>query len=368
MLECNRNIHKKLTILIRVVALLLPILCAVLLTSQVVLAKNTYVINDGDRVHYHTTYATDPIEVLTEAGIELGEDDTYTTQEGVGVSEITIQRMQTVQITFRGETHTVTTYGETVATVLETLGITLGQEDLISVPLTSETYDGLTVVVDRVNTIEETYTVSVPFGTNYVLDTTLAAGQQVVLSQGVEGQVQNVDMVYYLNGVEATRTNLKNTVLSQPVAQVVAVGSLEGIEKEDVVEPEAEAPGPETTTGDGKLHIGDGKIITPDGQILTYTHTLGVVATAYHNTDPGCTIYTYIGSYCRVGAIAVDPKVIPLGTRMYIVTNDGKYIYGTAVAEDTGGSIKGNRIDLYFDSVAECWQFGIRNATVYFLG
>ncbi len=55
MLECNRNIHKKVTNLIRVVALLLPVLCAVLLTSQVVFAKNTYVINDGDRVHYYST-------------------------------------------------------------------------------------------------------------------------------------------------------------------------------------------------------------------------------------------------------------------------------------------------------------------------
>ena len=66
--------------------------------------------------------------------------------------------------------------------------------------------------------------------------------------------------------------------------------------------------------------------------------------------------------------MAVDKKVIPLGTRMYIVSDDGQYIYGVAVAEDTGKSIKGNKIDLYFDSVAECDTFGIRGCTVYFLG
>ena len=93
-----------------------------------------------------------------------------------------------------------------------------------------------------------------------------------------------------------------------------------------------------------------------------------MVATAYTNTDPRCTLWTATGTLCRVGAIAVDPKVIPYGTRMYIVTNDGRYVYGIAVAEDCGGAIKGNRVDLYFNTDAECRAFGIRNCTIYFLG
>ena len=113
--------------------------------------------------------------------------------------------------------------------------------------------------------------------------------------------------------------------------------------------------------------IGDGVIITPKGEVLSYSSADLYVATAYHNTDPGCTIWTAIGTLCRVGAIAVDPTVIPYGTEMYIVSNDGKYIYGIATAEDCGKSIKGNRIDLYFDTTDECWEFGIRDCTVYFL-
>ena len=139
-----------------------------------------------------------------------------------------------------------------------------------------------------------------------------------------------------------------------------------------VTEPPTQAPTqapsqpkPEFT---GKPIIEDGMIITPNGEVLTYTHSKVMKATAYNNQDPGCTIYTAIGTLCRVGAIAVDPTVIPYGTRMYIVSNDGKYIYGIAVAEDCGKSIKGDRIDLYFDTTDECWEFGIRNCTVYFLG
>ena len=52
---------------------------------------------------------------------------------------------------------------------------------------------------------------------------------------------------------------------------------------------------------------------------------------------------------------------------MYIVSNDGQYVYGYCVAEDTGGLIKGYKIDLYFDTVDECWEFGVRTCTVYVL-
>lgn len=69
--------------------------------------------------------------------------------------------------------------------------------------------------------------------------------------------------------------------------------------------------------------------------------------------------YTARGSYLRKGLVAVDPSVIPLGTRLYIPG------YGHAIADDTGGAIRGNRIDLAFDSYEEAIQFGRRDVTVY---
>ena len=78
--------------------------------------------------------------------------------------------------------------------------------------------------------------------------------------------------------------------------------------------------------------------------------------------------YTCLGEPTRRGVVAVDPSVIPLGTRLYIESEDGKYIYGEAVAGDTGGAIKGNKIDLFVESARECRAFGRRNVTVYILG
>ena len=67
------------------------------------------------------------------------------------------------------------------------------------------------------------------------------------------------------------------------------------------------------------------------------------------------------------GVVAVDPKVIPLGTKLYIEAVDGSWVYGYAVAGDTGGAIKGNKIDLFFNTHAECTRFGRRQAKVYVL-
>jgi 3D (Asp-Asp-Asp) domain-containing protein len=77
---------------------------------------------------------------------------------------------------------------------------------------------------------------------------------------------------------------------------------------------------------------------------------------------------TSTGTTVRIGTVAVDPRIIPYGSRMFIISNDGVYIYGVAVAEDCGGAIKGDRIDLYMPTYEDCVQFGRRTCTIYFLG
>ncbi|MBE6934250.1 MAG: DUF348 domain-containing protein [Ruminococcaceae bacterium] len=375
MLECNRFITKKMKKSIRFTALLLPVICIVLLLSQTAFAKNTYLINDGGRVVIHTTFATNPADVLDEVGLELGAEDIFTTQPGIGVSEITVQRKQLITIIHGGKTLDVVSYGETVESLLERLSLILTEEDVVSIPLSTQTHDGMQITISRTMQVEETYVSVIPFETTYCYDPSLAEGEEKVLTPGVNGQLLCTAKVVYLNGEEISRTVLTENVVAQPVNAVVAVGTYtEQIapETEPTEPPATQAPTrpaprpkPEVT---GKPVIGNGIITTPDGEVLTYTRVEEFKATAYHNSDPGCTIWTATGTLCRVGAIAVDPKVIPYGTRMYIVSNDGRYIYGIAVAEDCGGSIKGNRIDLYFDSVEECNRFGIRNCQVYFLG
>jgi 3D (Asp-Asp-Asp) domain-containing protein len=92
-----------------------------------------------------------------------------------------------------------------------------------------------------------------------------------------------------------------------------------------------------------------------------YSRQLAMYATAYTAQDPGNGSYTARGHKLRKGLVAVDPRVIPLGTRLFIKG------YGFAIADDIGGAIKGNKIDLAFDSRAEALQFGVQKVTVYIL-
>lgn len=336
----------------RTTVIVMFVALTMLLLSQTVFARTTYVITDGSRVLIHTTTATDPAAVLGEAGLELGENDTYTAQVIPGLAEIKVQRNQTISIDYYGEVMEASSFGETVQELLTRLNLSWGGEDTVSLPLNTETYDGMTLTVSNVIRQDQTYTTNIAHETIYCDDTSMPAGTERVITAGVDGQMVCDATVTYINGVESERLVHTEKVVTQPVSEVVAVG------RGDQMQKEADKAMPV---------IGDGIIYLPTGEVLTYSKTSQVSATAYTHTDPGCNFYTATGSRVRMGTVAVDPRYIPYGTRMFIVSNDGSYIYGVSEAEDCGGAIKGSKIDLYFPTYNECIQFGRRNCTVYFL-
>ncbi len=344
-------IEKRKSLFLRVVAMVLPLAILLVVLAPTAFAQTTYVITDGDHVRVYTTHATDPADVLDQAGFDLGEDDTYTTQPGDGVSEITVQRSQMIRINYCGEQIRASSYGETLETLLNRLGIQAHGAYSASLPLSTETYDGMEVAIDCVLEMEQSYTVDIPYKTIRCNDPSLPEGEEQVLVSGVTGQMLVTANVVYVNSQEHSRTVLEETVTLQPVDQIIMVGTGMDAGEEAL----------------GMPAIGDGVIVTADGEILSYSRSEQFVATAYTHTDEGCNMITATGTTVRTGTVAVDPTVIPYGTRMFIVTNDGKYVYGLSTAEDCGGAIKDNRLDLYFGTDAECWQFGVRDCTVYFL-
>lgn len=341
---------KRKTLLTRILALGLPVLILLGVLAPTVFAQTTYVITDGDQVKVYTTFESNPAAVLNEAGVQLGEDDTYTTNPGNGVSNITVQRNQSIRIRYDGEVIEADSYGESLEELLTRLEIPTTGDYVVSQSLETETFDGMEVAVDCVIETQQCYTVEIPFETVECKDPSLPAGTREVKVQGVSGELCKTANVVYVNAEETSHTVINETVTRQPVNEVVLVGTGEETEKN----PKAPA-------------IGDGVIVTADGEVLTYSRKEKFRATAYTHTDAGCDMTTATGTQVRVGAIAVDPRLIPYGTRMFIVSNDGKYIYGIATAEDCGGGIKGDQVDLYFPTTKECFQFGKRGVTIYFL-
>ena len=109
---------------------------------------------------------------------------------------------------------------------------------------------------------------------------------------------------------------------------------------------------------------GSGTLVFQSGVTMPFSSTKTMTATAYTAGHDGVGTRTATGTTVRVGTVAVDKNIIPLGTRMFIITNDG-IVYGAAVAEDTG--VRGNKIDLYHDTYQQCINFGRRSCTVYIL-
>ena len=114
--------------------------------------------------------------------------------------------------------------------------------------------------------------------------------------------------------------------------------------------------------GDGTYRVlSGGKAYEPPKATHAGGRMLYVSATAYSSQDPGNSPHTAMGTRVRRGVIAVDPAVIPMGTRVFIPG------YGEAVAEDIGGAVKGNHIDIAFDTHKEALSFGRRNMEVYIM-
>ncbi len=168
------------------------------------------------------------------------------------------------------------------------------------------------------------------FEVEYVDTTDLEEGVENVVQEGVNGTKTVTYKEVYDNGNMVSKEAVSEGILTAPVKKVIH----RGVKPEPVVEVAQNTAPP----------VESGVIF----QATAYTWTGNPTAT---------------GTVARVGVIAVDPRVIPLGTKVYLQYTDGTPI-GYATAEDTGGAIKGNIIDIYMDSYNECIQFGRRNVVV----
>lgn len=361
---------------------ILALLAAGALALRIQFAKTTYLIRDGEHTMTYHAAAKDPNAVLEQAGIRLGSGDYFTTQPHLlQATELTVYRQMRVSLTVNALPRAVFSYGETVGALLERLNISYDEDDRLSCSPDAQTYDNMVISLVRVDTETVTYDESIPFSIRRCEDASMEAGDETILTPGADGTVRRKVRITYEDGKEVGRETLSETVLTPATQQLVLCGvereaqyrmsappvTQTPVPKKQTASQPVEttaAPEPETTQSTASEESSN-TITTAGGETLTYSRVLSCSATAY--SCDGRTAYTATGTVARVGAIAVDPSVIPYGTRMYIVSEDGAYVYGYATAEDCGGAIQGNKIDLYFNTTAECYTFGRRTCKVYIL-
>ena len=306
----------------------------VMLMSVVLMKRNEVsVYIDGEVFASFTTLRSNSSEWLEMAGAEIFDGDLVT----VDGTSVYIDRAFYVTVKADGVQTTVKTVRTTVNDALALADVTVSDEDVISIPL-GETLTGETFIeINRVSsaTVKETETVS--YETEKVKTSELYVGETSVKTEGENGKIEYTYSVTYVDGVETERTLVSEQTVKEAVNRVVLVGTKQK---------------PVVTTSS-----------TPASYKAVYTMS----ATAYtYGEDGGNRTATGIRPYR--GVVAVDPSVIPLGTKLYIETSDGKYVYGEAVAADIGSAIKGNRIDVFLESRSECLSFGRRTVNVYVIG
>ncbi len=231
-----------------------------------------------------------------------------------------------VNIDVNGKSYTAYTTAQTVSALLKDQNIKVDSSDYVNVSLKSNIHPYQYIIIKHYKAITKKINIPISFSTIYIKNRLLEKGKVVMLRKGRDGILEKEFRVVYLAGKKVSNKLIRETVVKPAVSQEYTVGEA-----------------------------------TFNGE---YLKKFTMLATAYSprvsetDTNPWVTA---TGMRSSIGVIAVDPKVIPLGSLLYVKG------YGYAVAGDTGGAIKDNRIDVFFYSTEDALKWGRRTVTVYLL-
>ncbi len=303
---------------------------------------------DGESRKVKMYYGDTAMQAVAKSGFTMADDDvlsqdadTVLTQD----TQLSITRYYHVNVTADGNTQTVLVEEGDVSSALAAASVTLGEEDFTDVALEESLSEGMEVKVSRVTYEEESKTEVVDYTVKQVETEDLYKGETKVQTQGVEGERTITYRNKLIDGEVVETTEISNEITKEPVQQVELIGT------------KARPAGYATISADGTL-------IDHNGNTVSYTKALTGRCTAY--TGGGLTA---TGRPAQYGNIAVNPNVIPYGSKLYICSPDGSVVYGYATAADTGGFASQGYImaDLYYDTYQQCANFGVRNMTIYVL-
>lgn len=291
------------------------------------LIKDITIKVDGQIIKRYTM--TDNVDqILKKTRIKINDQDIVTP----GLSNplkhgtvINIKRAVPVEIVLAGNSRNLKTAQSSVKAFLAKENIELASTDRIIPKDSTKITPNMKITIIRVNNSIEAKNVEIPYAVEKVVDNNIEVGFTKYIQSGEKGIEKQLIKITFEDGKETKRELISTEKIKASRNQIVAVGGL--------------------------------KVVSRGGNALNFKRTAIMTATGYsytgHNTAVGITPHR--------GVVAVDPRVIPLGSRLYIEN------YGYATAADTGGAIKGNIIDLFFETNAEAQKWGRRSVKIYIL-
>lgn len=338
-------------------------------TVNVTRAFPVYIENNGRTNKYMVTGGTVG-ELIKNAGVAVSDDQMvvpdYTAKLKSGLT-VKLSEYKTITVSIDGKTNERKVPAGTVADALEYLNIVLSKNDVVNYNLTDEITDGIELTVTRVSYREITTIEKIPFETEETYSDKLEEGKTQVKTKGVDGEYTAVVKETIVDDVVVDTEYISYEVTKEAVNEVVAIGTKkkDTDKSDDKKDSKSDVEEYTDTVVNASANESGNVFYDENGNAVSYSAVYHGSGTAYY--APAGSL-TASGQEVYVGGVAVNPNIIPLGTKLYIVADDG-FVYGYATAIDTGGALYDGSaiVDVFYYTYEECVQFGRRDVSVYVL-
>ena len=286
------------------------------------LQKPVTIAVDGKTIQSRVFFTNTVDGVLEKEAIAMGKYDRVEPSLNSKVKKdtrIVVTRAFTVKVMADGSSKEIITTPISIKEAIRLAGFELGEKDIV------KTVPDQEIEVIRVSESEVKMEQAIPCGVERTSDNSLERGLTKTVSAGKNGLAMNTVRITYHNGQEVKREVINSETLVQPKNRVIAMGTITAVSR--------------------------------GNQLLNFREARYMETSAYTYTG----YRTASGKHPEVGMVAVDTGVIPMGSKLYV---EG---YGYGRAADTGGSIKGNRLDLFMEERSQCLNWGRRTVKVYVL-
>lgn len=286
-------------------------------------------------------------DALKSLGIEVGENDIVSLPLSAPLSKdmniSVVQRVKVILCANGEEKEILMPKSYTVQDVLNHMRVNLGEDDSVSEDVSSKVYDGMKIEVGNIKFEEVVRTETIEREVVVNTSSSMNEGETKVLEEGKDGQHELKIKQKIQNGEVVDEEILSDTIISEPVAKVMVKGT-----KKVASAPAAEPAKAAVSSTSDKKEVS--KVIY--GSATAYTASAGARTSTGARPVEGVTV-------------AVNPKLIPYGSRILVESTDGSF-RRELTAQDTGGALrKGSAVvDIFMNSNSSCKQFGRKNVKV----
>ena len=311
-----------------------------------ILDANKITINNGGKSQLVHLAKGTVADALKKADITLADDEISVPAADSEITkdtEINIYKTKTVSVTADSKTKDVKLALVNVYDALNFAGYEVDDDDILSTSHNEDVENISSVTIKRVTYKTESSKEKIEFDTVKKNSDDVELGETKVKTEGKDGEKIVTREVKYIDGEKTSDKVVAEKTIKKPVDEVILVGTKGA-----------------ATSG------GAGTFTDSNGATVAYSQVLTGSGTAY-TAPAGAGTATGVLAYH--GGVAVNPNIIPYGSKLYIVSTDGSFVYGYATAVDTGGALMDGSaiVDCFYNTYDECVNFGRRDVNVYVL-